>query len=63
MIVRPDYVIEVWEDVLKEVDGSILKYGLQALHNSKLLLPSRSADRPSGDVPPSEHNWTRVWIP
>ncbi|MGA9853264.1 MAG: HNH endonuclease [Gammaproteobacteria bacterium] len=42
--IRPDYVIEVREDVLKEVDGPMLKYGLQALHNSELLLPSRSAD-------------------
>jgi putative restriction endonuclease len=44
--VRPDYVIEVREDVLKEVDGPMLKYGLQALHNSELLLPSRTTDRP-----------------
>lgn len=44
--VRPDYVIEVREDVLKEVDGPMLKYGLQALHNSELLLPYRAADRP-----------------
>jgi len=45
--VRPDYVIEVREDVLKEVDGPILKYGLQALHHSRLLLPARTADQPS----------------
>ncbi|MDE2196328.1 MAG: HNH endonuclease [Gammaproteobacteria bacterium] len=45
--VRPDYVIEVREDVLKEVDGPMLKYGLQALHNSELLLPTRAADQPS----------------
>ncbi|HET7415556.1 MAG TPA: HNH endonuclease, partial [Arthrobacter sp.] len=32
--VRPDYVIEVREDVLREVDGPMLKYGLQALHHS-----------------------------
>jgi len=48
--VRPDYVIEVREDVLKEVDGPMLKYGLQALHNSELLLPSRTADQPSKDA-------------
>ena len=45
--VRPDYVIEVREAVLEEVDGPMLKYGLQALHNSELFLPSRTADRPS----------------
>jgi hypothetical protein len=48
--IRPDYVIEVREDVLKEEDGPMLKYGLQALHTIELLLPSRSADRPSKNV-------------
>lgn len=48
--VRPDYVIEVREDVLKEIDGPMLKYGLQALHKSELLLPSRIEDRPSKDA-------------
>jgi putative restriction endonuclease len=38
------------EDVLKEEDGPMLKYGLQALHHSELLLPSRSVDRPSKDA-------------
>ena len=47
---RLDYLIEVREDVLKEVDGPMLKYGLQALHNSELLLPSRIEDRPSKDA-------------
>jgi putative restriction endonuclease len=48
--IRPDYVIEVREDVLKEVDGPMLKYGLQALHKSELLLPSRIEDRPSKEA-------------
>ncbi|MGH7238632.1 MAG: HNH endonuclease, partial [Candidatus Saccharimonadales bacterium] len=48
--IRPDYMIEVREDVLKEVDGPMLKYGLQALHTTELLLPSRTADRPSKDA-------------
>jgi putative restriction endonuclease len=42
--IRPDYVIEVREDVLEEVDRTMLKYGPQALHNSELLLPSRPED-------------------
>lgn len=45
--IRPDYVIEVRQDVLIETDGPMLKYGLQALHQTELLLPSRAADRPS----------------
>ena len=45
--IRPDYVIQVREDVLKEVDGPMLKYGLQALHGTELLLPSNPNDNPS----------------
>lgn len=45
--VRPDYVIQVREDVLKEEDGPMLKYGLQVPHNLELLLPMRTADRSS----------------
>lgn len=43
--VWPVYVIEVREDVLREEDGPMLKYGSQALHNLDLLLPSRAADQ------------------
>lgn len=45
--VRPDYLIEVRRDVLAEVDGPMLKHGLQALHQTRLLLPRRPEDRPS----------------
>ncbi|HET7306395.1 MAG TPA: HNH endonuclease [Gammaproteobacteria bacterium] len=45
--VRPDYVIEVRRDVLDEVDGPMLRYGLQALHNESLLLPAKAAQRPA----------------
>lgn len=45
--VRPDYVIQVREDVLNEEDGPMLKYGLQSLHNLELLVPTRIEDKPS----------------
>ena len=48
--IRPDYVIEVRGDVLAETDGPMLRYGLQALHQSRLLLPRRPEDRPSADA-------------
>lgn len=38
------------EDVLREEDGPMLKYGLQALHKSELLLPSQAADRPAKEA-------------
>lgn len=44
--IRPDYVIEVRGDVLAEVDGPMLRFGLQETHGQTLVLPSRRADRP-----------------
>lgn len=48
--VRPDYVVEVRSDVLKEIDGPMLQYGLQAVHGWRLALPNRRADRPDTDL-------------
>lgn len=45
--IRPDYVIQVRRSVLEEVDGPMLKYGLQELHNKKLFLPSNEAHKPA----------------
>lgn len=44
--IRPDHVVEIRADILDEVDGPMLRYGLQALHRSPLILPRRVADRP-----------------
>ncbi|MGD9794983.1 MAG: HNH endonuclease [Acidimicrobiia bacterium] len=44
--VRPDYVVEIRSDVLTEVDGPMLKHGLQAHHGGKLLVPRSVADQP-----------------
>ena len=35
----PDYIVHVRRDVLDETDGPILRYGLQQLHGSHLILP------------------------
>jgi putative restriction endonuclease len=37
--ISPDYVIKIRTDVLNETDGPMLKYGIQLLNNSKLILP------------------------
>ncbi len=37
--VTPDYKIQVRSDILNEVDGPLLQYGLKNLHNEKLSLP------------------------
>jgi len=45
--IRPDLAIEVNREVLDEVDGPMLRVGLQDLHGQRLaVLPRRSADRP-----------------
>jgi putative restriction endonuclease len=44
--IRPDYVIEIRADVLLEVDGPMLRHGLQDVHGWNLELPARRADRP-----------------
>ncbi|WP_220448556.1 HNH endonuclease [Nonomuraea mesophila] len=48
--VRPDFVIEVRADVLREVDGPMLKHGLQEMQSVRLELPKRRADRPNPDL-------------
>jgi putative restriction endonuclease len=45
--VRPDFVIEVRADILREVDGPMLKHGLQEMQSVRLALPKRRADRPN----------------
>ncbi len=44
--VRPDYVVEVRADVRLEVDGPMLRHGLQDVHGWTIQLPQRAADRP-----------------
>jgi hypothetical protein len=43
---RTDFIIRLREDVLHEINGPMLKYGLQSLQNSRLILPSRKKDWP-----------------
>ena len=45
--IRPDHIVEIRHDVLQEIDGPMLRYGLQALHGSALALPRRLDDRPN----------------
>jgi putative restriction endonuclease len=48
--IRPDLTLHVRADVLEEVDGWMLKGGIQAVHNTRLeIIPGRKADRPDAD--------------
>lgn len=45
--VRPDLVIQVDTDLLEEIDGPMLRHGLQELHNQPLRkTPARRVDKP-----------------
>lgn len=45
--IRPDHVVEIRDDILRETDGPMLRHGLQELHGSGLVvLPTHAADRP-----------------
>jgi len=44
--IRPDYVVEVRKDVLAEIDGPILRHGLQGMDKRRLVLPQRPEQHP-----------------
>ena len=44
--VHPDYVIHVRPDILYEIDGPMLRHGLQGLEGQRLLVPSRRVPSP-----------------
>lgn len=44
--INPNYQVVVRQDILEEVDGPMLRYGLQSLNNSRLILPSHRHDWP-----------------
>ncbi|MBC7680259.1 MAG: HNH endonuclease [Pseudorhodobacter sp.] len=48
--IRSDYVVQIRSDVLLEVDGPMLKHGIQAVHDTRLELPARVAERPDRDL-------------
>ncbi len=44
--IRPDYTIQVREDLLKEFDGPVLQHGIKNLHGARLIMPRTQALRP-----------------
>ena len=55
--IRPDYIIQVRQDVLSEIDGPMLRHGLQGLHNTKISIPRRAEHRPSPDLLERRWQW------
>lgn len=44
--VRPDLAVEVRDDILAEVDGPMLRHGLQDLDGVRLTVPRTAAAQP-----------------
>lgn len=45
--IDPAATVHVRRDILNEIDGPMLKYGIQAIHGSKLTLPTATSARPN----------------
>ena len=48
--ITPDYEIRIDQALLDEIDGPMLRHGLQDMHGKALILPTRIADRPSREA-------------
>jgi len=46
LTIRPDYIIEIRDDILTENDGPMLQHGLKELHNTKIIVPASLTLRP-----------------
>ncbi|HEX6516694.1 MAG TPA: HNH endonuclease [Nocardioidaceae bacterium] len=47
--VRPDLSVHIRQDILEEIDGPMLRYGLQGMHNSRLTGPRIRVAQPDPD--------------
>jgi putative restriction endonuclease len=48
--ITPDYEVRIDNELLDEVDGPMLRHGLQEMHRRPLRLPRRPADYPDRDA-------------
>jgi len=55
--IRPDYVVQIRGDVLKELDGPTHRHALQGLHGEGMWLPRKRAARPDATL--LEERWER----
>jgi putative restriction endonuclease len=45
--ISPDYVVKINADLMDEIDGPMLRHGLQEMDGRSIAVPKRLADRPS----------------
>lgn len=50
MGITPDYRVEIDGELLAEIDGPMLKHGLQEMHGRTISMPARAADRPDREL-------------
>jgi len=50
LTVKPDYSVEIQDKILHEIDGPMLRYGLQEFQGSLILLPKRIDQWPDRDA-------------
>lgn len=48
--INPDHLVRLDADLLAEVDGPMLRHGLQEMHGRTLVLPDRPADHPDREA-------------
>ncbi|GAA3809697.1 HNH endonuclease [Cellulomonas soli] len=48
--VSPDYVVHIDRELLEEVDGPMLRHGLQEMHGRTLTLPTSPRDHPDREL-------------
>ncbi|MBX8686730.1 restriction endonuclease [Mycobacterium sp. 20091114027_K0903767] len=48
--ISPDYVVSINRELMEEIDGPMLRHGLQEMDGRPLALPPRRGDRPSKDL-------------
>ena len=44
--ITPDLIVRINQRLLDEVDGPMLKHGLQEMHGSTISVPTKQADKP-----------------
>jgi putative restriction endonuclease len=44
--IRPDFVVQLRADILREIDGPMLRHGLQEMHGARIALPRSPRDHP-----------------
>lgn len=49
MGITPDYEVRINHDLLHEVDGPMLRHGLQDMHGRRIRLPTHRSERPAQD--------------